>query len=149
MIIALIANDSKKELMVQFCIAYCGELAKHRLSATAATGKLISEATGLSIDSVLSGRLGGIQQIASMAKFNEIDILLYFRDNKQPASQDMLAAEDMLFRQCDQNNILYATNHAMAETLIWALSRGELDWRDIMNPISAYNLKNKNANGKQ
>lgn len=143
MIIALMANDSKKELMVQFCIAYCGELAKHRLSATASTGKLISEATGLQIHNMLSGRLGGIQQIASQAKYNEIDVLLYFRDNKQPVSPEILAAEDMLFRQCDLNNILYATNHAMAETLIWALSRGELDWREIMNPFSEYNQKYK------
>lgn len=145
MIIALMANDSKKELMVQFCIAYCGELAKHRLSATGTTGKLISEATGLQIDSVLSGRLGGIQKIASMIKFNEIDVLLYFRDNTQPESAELVAAEDMLFRQCDMNNILYATNHAMAETLIWALSRGELDWREIMNPVSDYNLKRKGS----
>ena len=143
MIIALMANDSKKELMVQFCIAYCGELAKHRLSATASTGKLISEATGLQIDNLLAGRLGGIQQIISLAKFNEIDVLLYFRDNKQPSSPELLAAEDTLFRECDINNILYATSPAMAETLIWALGRGELAWRDIMNPISEYNIKYK------
>lgn len=45
--IALIADDGKKELMVQFCIAYCGILAKHDLSSTFTTGRLISEATGL------------------------------------------------------------------------------------------------------
>lgn len=47
--IALIAHDSKKELMVQFCIAYCGILSRYNLSATGTTGKLVSEATGLSI----------------------------------------------------------------------------------------------------
>ena len=45
--IALMAHDEKKELMVQFCIAYCGILSKHNLCATGTTGKLVSEATGL------------------------------------------------------------------------------------------------------
>ena len=44
--IALIAHDSKKELMVQFCIAYCGILSRHTLCATGVTGKLVAEATG-------------------------------------------------------------------------------------------------------
>ena len=47
--IALMAHDRKKELMVQFCIAYCGILAEHSLCATHVTGKLVSEATGLPI----------------------------------------------------------------------------------------------------
>ena len=53
--IALIAHDSKKELMVQFCIAYCGILSRHNLCSTGTTGKLISEATGLNIKRFLSG----------------------------------------------------------------------------------------------
>ena len=51
--IALLANDSKKELMVQFCIAYCGVLAKHKLCATKSTGSMIYEATGLHIEQLL------------------------------------------------------------------------------------------------
>ena len=47
--IALMAHDRKKELMVQFCIAYCGILAEHNLCATHVTGKLVAEATGLPI----------------------------------------------------------------------------------------------------
>ena len=47
--IAIIAQDTKKELMVQFCIAYCGILGKHKLCSTSRTGKLVSDATGLSI----------------------------------------------------------------------------------------------------
>ena len=47
--IALIAHDSKKELMVQFCIAYCGILSRHSICATGTTGKLVSEATGLPV----------------------------------------------------------------------------------------------------
>ena len=78
--IALIANDTKKELMTQFCIAYCGVLAKHNLCATKMTGRLISEATGLKIEHVLPGRQGGVQQISSRIEYNEIDAVVYFHD---------------------------------------------------------------------
>ena len=56
--IALIAHDRKKELMVQFCIAYCGILAKHNLCSTNTTGKLIAEATGLPIQTYLHSSQG-------------------------------------------------------------------------------------------
>ena len=58
--IALIAHDSKKELMVQFCIAYCGILSRHSICATGTTGKLVSEATGLPVFRFLSGGQGGL-----------------------------------------------------------------------------------------
>ena len=80
--IAIIAHDMKKELMAQFCIAYCGTLSKHNLCATAVTAKYISEATGLHIDRMMSGDQGGEEQIASRISYNEIDILLYFRGYK-------------------------------------------------------------------
>ena len=57
--IALISHDAKKELMVQFCIAYCGILSRHNLCATGTTGKMVSEATGLTIQKFLSGSQGG------------------------------------------------------------------------------------------
>ncbi len=78
--IALIAHDSKKELMVQFCIAYCGVFSRHSICATGTTGKLVGDATGLEVFRFLSGRQGGDQQIASRISCNEIDLLLYFRD---------------------------------------------------------------------
>ena len=53
--IALIAHDKKKELMVQFCIAYSGILSKHNLCSTGTTGKIVSEATGLKIQKFLGG----------------------------------------------------------------------------------------------
>ena len=62
--IAIIAHDLKKELMAQFCIAYCGVLANHHICATASTAQYISEATGLQIDRLMSGEHGGEQQIA-------------------------------------------------------------------------------------
>ena len=61
--ITLMAHDKKKELMVQFCTAYKSILSKHSLSATAATGRLVSEATGLPVTLFLSKSQGGHQQI--------------------------------------------------------------------------------------
>ena len=82
MYIAIIADNNKKELMTQFCIAYSGILCRHNLCATHTTGKYISEATGLHIDRLMSGSQGGEEQIASRIAYNEIDVLLYFRDTR-------------------------------------------------------------------
>lgn len=123
--IALIAQDDKKELMTQLCIAYCGILAKHALCSTATTGRFIAEATGLEIELVLPGAGGGTEQIASRIAYDEIDLLLYFRD-----AMDEFDAEDAeLIQLCDTYNIPMATNLATAEALILALDRGDLDWR--------------------
>lgn len=130
--IALIAHDAKKELMVQFCIAYAGILSRHNLCATGTTGKLVSEATGLSIAKFLSGSQGGAEQIASRISYNEIDLLLFFRDPINPSKDD--PSEHTLLRLCDVHNIPLATNIATGEALIHALERGDLDWRDIVKP---------------
>ena len=128
--IALIAHDSKKELMIQFCIAYCGILCRHNLAATGTTGKSVEEATGLKITKFLAGSQGGAQQIASRIGCDEIDLLLFFRDplNPRPDEPD----ETSLLRLCDVHNIPVATNIATAEVLIRGLERGDLEWRDIL-----------------
>ncbi|MBQ7116256.1 MAG: methylglyoxal synthase [Clostridia bacterium] len=130
--IALIAHDSKKELMTQFCIAYCGILSKHSICATGTTGKLVSEATGLDIEKYLSGSQGGAQQIGSRIACDEIDLLLLFRDPLNPKPGEPNEAN--LLRLCDVHNIPVATNIATAEALIHSLENGDLDWRDIVNP---------------
>lgn len=127
--IALIAHDSKKELLVQFCIAYCGILSRHNLSATATTGKQVAQATGLEIQKYLSGSQGGGEQIAARISCNEIDLLLFFRDPISPKPHE--PNEMDLLRLCDVHNIPLATNIATAEALIHALERGDLDWREI------------------
>lgn len=129
--IALIAHDSKKELMVQFCIAYCGILSRHRLFSTGTTGKLIAEATGLDIKRYLSGSQGGDQQIASMIACNEIDMLLFFRDPLTTKNHE--SNEMNLLRLCDVHSIPVATNIATAEVLVHGLERGDLDWRIIVS----------------
>ena len=128
--IALIAHDAKKELMVQFCIAYCGILSRHNLCATGTTGKLVAEATGLNITRYMSGTQGGGQQISARIACDEIDLLLFFRDpltvkSNEPNEADML-------RLCDVRSIPVATNIATAEVLIHGLDRGDLDWREIV-----------------
>jgi len=123
--IALIAHDSKKELMVQFCIAYCGILSRHHLCATGTTGKLVSEATGLEIERFLAGSQGGAQQILSRISCNEVDLLLFFRDPISAKANE--PNEYNLLRLCDVHNIPVATNIATAEALIHALERGDLE----------------------
>lgn len=132
--IAITSHDAKKELMVQFCIAYCGVLSRHKLCATGTTGKMVSEATGLEIQKFLSGSQGGDQQISARIACNEIDLLLFFRDPLNPKAGE--PDEASLLRLCDVHNIPVATNIATAEALIHSLDRGDLDWRDIVNPKS-------------
>lgn len=129
--IALTAHDAKKELMVQFCIAYCGILSRHTLCATGTTGKLVEDATGLRIHRFLSGEQGGDQQIAARIACNEIDLLLFFRDSMQPQTAEP-PYDKSLLRLCDVHNIPVATNIATAEVLIHGLERGDLNWREIV-----------------
>ena len=135
--IALIADDAKKELMVQFCIAYCGILSRHNLCATGTTGKMVSETTGLEIKTFLSGAQGGGQQIAACIACNEIDMLLIFSDPLDPKEHEPNV--NSLLRICDVHNVPVATNIATAEALILALDQGSLDWRDLVNPRSKMN----------
>ena len=72
--ITLMAHDKKKELMVQFCTAYKSVLVKHSLYATATTGRLIADNTGLPITMLLSHKQGGHQQINARISYNEIDL---------------------------------------------------------------------------
>jgi methylglyoxal synthase len=146
--IAIIAGDRKKELMTQFCIAYCGILAKHNLCATGTTHKYITESTGLKIEKLLSGAHGGVQQITSRVAYDEIDMVLFFRDTYET---DTTAEKNNLelLKLCDIHNIPIATNIASAEILVRALDRGDLDWRDIVNPRSDYNLRRKSQTFKR
>ena len=141
MYIAIIADDNKKELMAQFCIAYCGILSQHNLCATHTTGKYISDATGLEIETFLAGSSGGTDQIASRVSYNEIDIVFYFRTTDP--SKEMYEGEANLLRLCDVHNIPLATNIASAEVLVTALGEGHLNWRDFINPRSEYNMKKR------
>ena len=127
--IASMAQDKKKELMIQFCTAYKAILAKHNLSATSTTGRLVSEATGLPITLYLSRAQGGQQQVGARIAYNEIDLVLFFTN---PSTSDPVQEQNLLQieRLCDMHNVPYATNLATAEMLILGLERGDLDWRE-------------------
>ncbi len=142
--IAIIADDNKKELMAQFCIAFCGILSRHHLCATHTTGKFISDATGLEIETYLIGNSGGMEQIASRISFNEIDAVFYFRSTDP--SKEIHDYENTLLRLCDVYNIPLATNIASAEVLVNAIENGSLNWREFINPRSKYNVQKRMKN---
>ncbi len=138
--IAIIAEDNKKELMTQFCIAYCGILCHHHLCATHTTGAYISDVTGLEIETLLAGS-AGTEQISSRISYNEVDLVFFFRGT-DPA-KEVSEAESNLLRLCDVYNVPVATNIATAEALVQALDNGSLDWRNLLNPHSEYNTNKK------
>ena len=120
--IALIAHDNKKELMVQFCTAYCGILAQHTLCATATTGLQIGEPPACASTASCPSTTRG-QQIAARIAYNELDMVLCFSDPNQKVPDEDVAN---IFRLCDQNNIPYASNVATARCWWLGLARGDL-----------------------
>ncbi len=142
--IALIAENEKKELMTQFCIAYCNVLSRSNLYTTSTLGNMIEDATGLKTEKFMSGPQGGIEQINTKVEFDEIDALIIFRNNDRIDARTS-EFEDRLIRSCDAHNVPVATNIATAELVICAIDRGDLDWRDYVNPVSKYNKSKREA----
>ncbi len=127
--IGLIAHDSKKTLMQNFCIAYRGILSRHSLYATGTTGRLIEEVTNLSVHKYLAGPLGGKQQLGAQIAQNDIDALIFLRDptDAKPHEPDV----NDVIKLCDMHNIPMASNLTTAELIVLALDRGDLDWREM------------------
>ncbi|MDY5678132.1 MAG: methylglyoxal synthase [Eubacteriales bacterium] len=121
--IGLIAHDKKKDEIILLAKKHKDVLAKHQLFATGTTGTLIMGETGLPINRMKSGPLGGDQQIGSMVADNGLDLLIFLRDplTAQPHEPDVSA----LLRLCDVHNIPLATNRKTAEILLTALSNDE------------------------
>ena len=127
--IGFIAHESKKKLLQNFCIAYRGILSKHEIYATGTSGRLIEEATNLSVHKLLAGHVGGEQQMASMIEQNEMDLIIFLRGPYVQKKHEPDA--NKIFRLCDTHIIPLAKNLASAELLIKSLDRGELDWREV------------------
>lgn len=129
--ISLIAHDRKKDEMVNFVLAYRHVFSKHTLYATGTTGKRIMEATRLEVKRLMSGPLGGDQQIGAKVAENKLDLVIFFRDPlmAQPHEPDIIA----LLRLCDVHGIPVATNIATSELLIKALDRGDFAWRELVH----------------
>ena len=140
--IAIIADDKKKGLLVEFCLAYLGILSKHRVYATSKTAKYIQDTAGLKVESLSPGDLGGIEQLTSRISYNEIDLLIFLRDPLQEDYTSRVNVSEVL-RACDLHNIPVATNIGTAEVIVHAIERGDFGWREIENPRSDYNMRRK------
>ena len=140
---ALVAHDNMKHDLAEWVDWNCEKLSKHRIVCTGTTGKIVEETLlnhsashhyeqpALDITRLKSGPLGGDQQIGARIAYNEIDMVLFFND---PRDEKSCESVSYISRLCDQNNIPFASNVATAEMLVLGLSRGDLDWRDIVNP---------------
>ena len=127
--IGLIADDAKKKLMQNCCVAYRGILARNELYATGTTGRLIEEATSLPVHLLLTGYVGGEQQMAAMVEQNQMDLVLFLRDPELQKSEGPDITK--VIRLCDLHNVPLATNIATAEILLKSLERGDLEWREM------------------
>ena len=125
--VALIAHDKKKNKMIQLASEFKEVLSKHDLYATGTTGTLVMGETGLHIHRMLSGPLGGDQQIGSMIAANKLDLVIFLRDplTAQAHEPDISA----LLRLCDVVNIPLATNMNSAKLMLKALENGEIECR--------------------
>ncbi|PUU93260.1 MULTISPECIES: dephospho-CoA kinase [Halanaerobium] len=118
--IALIAHDEKKEDMIVFAKKHREVLAKMRLIATGTTGQRLIDETGLDVERMASGPIGGDQMIGAEIAKDRLDGVIFLRDplTAQPHEPDVSA----LLRLCDVHEIPLATNLATAEMIIHSLA---------------------------
>lgn len=126
--IGIIAHNSKKSLIEDFCIAYKGILAKHEIYATGTTGRRIEEVTNLHVHKFLAGSVGGDKQFTAMIERNAMDLVILFHNPNMTNAKEPNVYE--IVSCCDRYNIPVATNIATAESLILGLERGDLEWRE-------------------
>jgi methylglyoxal synthase len=131
--IALIAHDAKKDLIISFAKQHLALLARYRLIATGTTGQRIQEATGLPVERMLSGALGGDTQIAAEICAGQVCAVFFLVDPlyAQPHEPDILA----LLRVCNVHNVPVATNIATAEAIATQLAK-TLIAHLIFNPVA-------------
>ncbi|HAJ74283.1 MAG TPA: methylglyoxal synthase [Lachnospiraceae bacterium] len=132
--IGILANNSKKSLIEDFCMAYKGVLQRHEIYATGTTGRRIEEATSLHVHKFLPGALGGDKQFMEMIARDDLDVVILFYNASMTNPRE--AGVDKIIQVCDQYNIPCATNIATAECLIHSVSRGDLEWRESVRRSS-------------
>ena len=114
-LVALIAHDDKKDDLASFAATHKAVFARFPLIATGTTGRIIQETTGLEVRRMLSGPLGGDQQIGALIAEEQVLAVFFFRDplTAQPHEPDVSA----LLRICDVHNVPLATNLNSASAL--------------------------------
>jgi methylglyoxal synthase len=119
--VALIAHDQKKAELLAFVEEHKSVFARHQLIATGTTGQLIAEQTGLVIQRMHSGPLGGDLQIGAMVAQGDLQAVIFLRDplTAQPHEPDITA----LLRICDVHDVALATNLSSAGALLDGLLR--------------------------
>lgn len=113
--VALIAHDEKKDDLVAFCAAHREVLSRYPLVATGTTGRRVAADVGLEVTALLSGPLGGDQQIGARVAEERIVAVIFFRDplTAQPHEPDVSA----LMRICDVHDVPLVTNRSAAEAI--------------------------------
>lgn len=114
--VALIAHDQKKPDLAEFVAAHAATLARFPLIATGTTGRVLMERTGLPIQRLASGPMGGDLQVGARITEDSVLAVIFFRDplTAQPHEPDISA----LLRICDVHAVPLATNLVTAEAVL-------------------------------
>ncbi|MEG0962176.1 MAG: methylglyoxal synthase [Lachnospiraceae bacterium] len=129
--IALIAHDSKKKALIEWCEEHKNELKKHFLCGTGTTARMITDQTGLPVKGYNSGPLGGDQQIGAKIVEGKVDFVVFFSDPlaAQPHDPDVKA----LLRIAQVYDIPIANNRATADFMITSTFLNEQYDHNIIN----------------
>ncbi|HOG24793.1 MAG TPA: methylglyoxal synthase [Bacteroidales bacterium] len=114
--LALVAHDHKKKDLIEWVEFNRDRLSRHKLICTGTTGRMVEEATGITVTSLKSGPLGGDQQMGALIAEGKIDMLIFFWDPMQPQPHDVDIKA--LLRISSLYNIPTACNRSTADFLI-------------------------------